>query len=178
MAAAELDDRGRYVRRGEMRIVVSRCLSILGLISLLVMTWPLAAFAEVNPAPASQGTEARVIKKYGAPLRESPEASSTVLMVGACNQTFLVVGDNGSWKEVFQVVGRPDELTVDEDDDIFGWVSVDNIALGASTAAVDCAAAPSHRVGAMVESFTDTVVSHWPRPRRPPLGTRNAARTA
>jgi hypothetical protein len=111
---------------------------------------------DLAEAPSAQApNQARVIERYGAAVREEPSADSPAIIRGDCNEIFLVVGNNGRWQEIFQIVGQPDEMTTDEDDDIFGWIAGDHLALGSDTAAIDCARAPSHTVGALLESFTD-----------------------
>ena len=73
----------------------------------------------VLAAPEAQQTEVRVIKRYGAAIRDDATADAEVLINAKCNETFMLLAANGSWRQIFQVVGQKDELTEDEDDDIF-----------------------------------------------------------
>lgn len=111
--------------------------------------------SDVSAAPADQQTFARVIRKYGAAIRDDTSPQSEILYRAFCNDIFLVVGDNGPWRQVFKVVGLPDEQTEDEDDDIFGWMLDEHLAVGPSPAGVDCSAAVGFVVGGFAESWTD-----------------------
>lgn len=137
-----------------IRVMVSLVVAMLGIqgTAVAVLAEPPAAALE---APAEQQTQARVIRRYGAALREDSSPEGLILMTGGCNETFLMLGTNGPWRQLFFVVGRPDEQTIDEDDDIFGWVHADHLAVGPDPAPVDCGGAMGHRIGGQVESFND-----------------------
>jgi hypothetical protein len=134
---------------------------LVGAVLLLVWSQLMTSTAIAEPssdvalAPAAQQTFARVIGRYGAGLRETSEADGLILHRAVCNEMFLVVGDNGPWRQLFMVVGLPDEQTEDEDDDIFGWMRDEHIAVGPAPGAVDCSTAAGFAVGAYVESWTD-----------------------
>ncbi|MFN0072774.1 MAG: hypothetical protein ACKVVP_14920 [Chloroflexota bacterium] len=114
-----------------------------------------APSSAVLSAPTSNQVQVRIVQRHGAPVREDSTPNSTIILTTVCNETFLVIGSNGPWRQIYSVIGLPDEDTVDEDNDIFGWVHTDHIAIGPDPAAVDCAAAPSHRIGRQVESSSD-----------------------
>ena len=102
----------------------------------------------VSAAPASDYV--RVKDRNGAAVREDSRADSEVLLDAACNDTYLLVGSNGPWREIFSVVGLPDEDTVDEDDDIFGWIHVDQVNVGSDPPPVDCSAAPPESISSQI----------------------------
>lgn len=136
------------------RLIAALLMTVLG--SQALGSDSLAAPTPVGlAAPADQPTYARVIKRYGAAVREDSTLDAPIILAARCNESFLVVGSNGPWRQIFQVVGRPDEDTVDEDDDIFGWIQLDHLALGPDPAPVECADAQGHRTGQKVESYTD-----------------------
>jgi hypothetical protein len=107
----------------------------------------------VLAAPASDSV--RVKERYGAAIREDSTADSLVLINAACNDAYLLLGTNGPWRQVFQVVGLPDEETMDEFNDIFGWIYVDHVIVGGDPAPVDCGAAEPYAAGRQVQSSTD-----------------------
>ena len=111
----------------------------------------------VDAVPDNQQVQARVIHRYGAGMREEPSADSEVIHRGGCNDVFRLVGDNGPWKQVFMVIGLPDEQTEDEEDDLFGWMLADHVAVGAEPPAVDCGSARGHQVGSFVESWVEAM---------------------
>lgn len=131
--------------------------AVLLVLSSLLVTPTAIAEPSTGPtiAPASQQTFARVIRRFGAAMRESSEASSPAIYRAVCNDVFLVVGDNGPWRQVFMVVGLPDEQTEDEDNDLFGWMRDEHLAVGPGPASVDCQTAAGYSVGGGVESWTD-----------------------
>ena len=110
--------------------------------------------APVSAAPASDYV--RVKERYGAAVREDSVADSTVLLNTACNDSYLLIGSNGPWRQVFSVVGLPDEDTQDEDNDIFGWIYLDHVVIGFEPPPVDCGAAPPYEAGRQVQSSTDS----------------------
>jgi hypothetical protein len=107
----------------------------------------------VSAAPASDYV--RVKERYGAAVREDSVADGTVLLNSACNDTYLLIGSNGPWRQVFSVVGLPDEDTLDEDDDIFGWIHLEHVIVGSDPAPVDCGAALPYGIGKQVQSSTN-----------------------
>ena len=48
------------------------------------------------------------------------------MLIGGCNESYLIIGSNGPWREIFSVVGLPDEETANEDNDILAgfWRSM------------------------------------------------------
>lgn len=107
----------------------------------------------VSAAPASDSV--RVTERYGAAIREDSVADGAVLINAACNDTYLITGSNGPWRQVFSVVGFPDEDTEDEDDDVFGWIHLDHVIIGGDPAPVDCGAAPTYAAGKQVQSSNE-----------------------
>jgi hypothetical protein len=109
--------------------------------------------AAASAAPASDF--GRVIERYGAPVREDSTANAPVALIGGCNESFLIIGSNGPWREIFSVVGLPDEETLDEDNDIFGWVLAEHMVIGGDPPPIDCAATMTYGAGRQVQSASD-----------------------
>lgn len=124
---------------------------------LLAMAFALfgaqASLGIVSAAPASDS--GRVIERYGAPIREDSTADAPVMLIGGCNESYLIIGSNGPWREIFSVVGLPDEETVDEDDDIFGWILAEHVVIGGDPPPIDCGAAMTYPAGRQVQSASD-----------------------
>jgi hypothetical protein len=127
-----------------LRGLLALCLAVLG-----AQLTQVPAFA----APASDYV--RVKERYGAAVREDSAPDSLILINAACNDSYLLIGSNGPWRQVFQVMGRPDEETTDEFDDVFGWIYLDHVIVGADPGPVDCAAAEPYAGGRQVQSSTD-----------------------
>ena len=114
--------------------------------------------AQLIPTPVSAapaGDSVRVKERYGAAIREDSVADGVVLINAACNDSYLIIGSNGPWRQVFSVVGAPDEDTLDEEDDVFGWIHVDHVVLGGDPGPVDCGAAPPYEPGRQVQSSSE-----------------------
>jgi hypothetical protein len=114
--------------------------------------------AQLTPVPVSAAPASdyvRVKERYGAAIREDSVADGQILINAACNDIYLLLGHNGPWREVFSVVGLPDEDTLEENDDVFGWIHVDHIIIGFDPAPVDCGAAPPYEVGKQVQSSSE-----------------------
>ena len=104
-------------------------------------------------APASD--RARVIERYGAAIREDSDPTAPALMNAACNDSYLIIGSNGPWKEVFSVVGVPDEESDTEENDVFGWILAEHTVIGEDPGPIDCGASPTYQAGRMVQSSTE-----------------------
>jgi hypothetical protein len=131
---------------------VLHMIRVLLALSLVVLGSQLSQ-TSASAAPASDSV--RVKARDGAAVREDSREDSEVLIDAACNDTYLLVGSNGPWREIFSVVGLPDEDTLDEDDDIFGWIHADQVNVGFDPPPVDCGAAPAESRANQVQSSSD-----------------------
>jgi len=127
-----------------VRALLALCFAVFG-----------AQLTQMSASAAPASDQVRVKERYGAAVREDSTPDSEILINAGCNDTYLLIGSNGPWREIFNVVGLPDEDTVDEDNDIFGWIHLDHVDVGPDPAPIDCGAAATYSAGRQVQSSSD-----------------------
>ena len=86
---------------------------------------------------------ARVIKPYGAAIREAPAGDARILVTAACNDVLEVQESRGGWHRVSR-------------GGVVGWVGAARIAAGANPGPADCRGATTFPVGSQVVTSVPT----------------------
>jgi hypothetical protein len=92
------------------------------------------------PEGPAAGYRARVVKRYGAAIRETPDGAASILAMAACNDLLEIQQTSNGWHRVSGTRAS-------------GWVGTARVATGGTPGPVDCSGAVVFPVGSTVTTL-------------------------